>query len=136
VLLTSRMDHQWLADAAAAGIDAAIAKTLQSAGLGALVRQVAAGNVFHAFAQLAEPGPPPAAELGLTERELEILLLVAAGDSNARIARNLWVSEQTVKFHLSNTYRKLGVRNRTEASHYAHVHRLVDLEAVRPPQAA
>ncbi|CAN5146810.1 hypothetical protein BH20ACT16_BH20ACT16_07160 [soil metagenome] len=37
----------------------------------------------------------------------------------------LWVTEQTVKFHLSNTYRKLGVANRTEASHYAHINNLV-----------
>jgi DNA-binding CsgD family transcriptional regulator len=38
----------------------------------------------------------------------------------------LWVTEQTVKFHLSNIYRKLGVSNRTEASHYAHVHGLLN----------
>ena len=45
--------------------------------------------------------------------------------TNSQIARQLWVTEQTVKFHLSNTYRKLGVANRTEASRYAHVHDLV-----------
>ena len=38
------------------------------------------------------------------------------------------MTEQTVKFHLSNVYRKLGVANRTEASHYAHVHQLVETE--------
>ena len=53
----------------------------------------------------------------LTARELEILRLVASGNSNRRIAQRLWVTEQTVKFHLSNVYRKLGVANRTEASH-------------------
>ena len=37
-----------------------------------------------------------------------------------RLARQLWVTEQTVKFHLSNVYRKLGVANRTQASRYAH----------------
>jgi len=41
----------------------------------------------------------------------------------------LWVTEQTVKFHLSNTYRKIGVTNRTEASRYAYVNRLVTAEA-------
>ena len=46
----------------------------------------------------------------LTPRELEILRLVAAGASNGLIARELWVTEQTVKFHLSNVYRKLGRR--------------------------
>ncbi len=60
----------------------------------------------------------------LTDRELEILSLVAEGHTNGRIARELWVTEQTVKFHLSNTYRKLGVANRTEASRYAHLHNL------------
>ena len=38
------------------------------------------------------------------------------------------MTEQTVKFHLSNIYRKLGVANRTEASHFAHVHRLLEPE--------
>lgn len=45
----------------------------------------------------------------LTRRELEILRLVAEGLSNAQLASRLWVTEQTVKFHLSNVYRKLGV---------------------------
>ena len=55
----------------------------------------------------------------MTRRELEILKLVAEGHSNAALARMLWVTEQTVKFHLSNVYRKLDVTNRTEASRWA-----------------
>jgi DNA-binding NarL/FixJ family response regulator len=66
-----------------------------------------------------------AADCPLTSRELEILRLTAQGLTNGRIARELWVTEQTVKFHLSNTYRKLGVTNRTEASRYAHLNDLV-----------
>jgi DNA-binding NarL/FixJ family response regulator len=62
---------------------------------------------------------------GLTKRELEILRLVAVGHSNAQLARMLWVTEQTVKFHLSNIYRKLDVANRTEASRWAQVHDLL-----------
>ena len=61
----------------------------------------------------------------LTSRELEVLQLVAGGATNGEIAQKLWVTEQTVKFHLSNVYRKLEVGNRTEASHYAHVNGLV-----------
>ena len=61
----------------------------------------------------------------LTSRELEVLQLVAGGATNGEIAQKLWVTEQTVKFHLSNVYRKLEVGNRTEASHYAHVKGLV-----------
>jgi DNA-binding NarL/FixJ family response regulator len=54
----------------------------------------------------------------LTKREKQILALVAEGHSNAEVAKVLWVTEQTVKFHLSNIYRKLHVSNRTEASRW------------------
>jgi DNA-binding NarL/FixJ family response regulator len=60
-----------------------------------------------------------AATARLTPRELEILRLAAGGKANAQIAAELWVTEQTVKFHLSNTYRKIGVSNRTGASRWA-----------------
>jgi DNA-binding NarL/FixJ family response regulator len=82
--------------------------------------------------------PVAAEHASLTARELEILRAVAEGYTNARIGRQLWVTEQTVKFHLSNIYRKLGVSNRTEASRYALVHGLVDLTGgtvAEPPQA-
>ena len=61
----------------------------------------------------------------LTRRELEILSLVTERRSNAAMARELWVTEQTVKFHLSNIYRKLEVANRTAASRWAHEHGIV-----------
>lgn len=56
---------------------------------------------------------------GLTRREIEVLRLVALGWTNRTVARKLWVTDETVKFHLSNIYRKLGVANRTEASRWA-----------------
>jgi DNA-binding NarL/FixJ family response regulator len=131
VLLPARMEPAWLTEAASAGADAAIAKTFRLEGLGALVREVAAGNVFHAF---DAPRAPLRAAAGstlptlpaLTDRELEVLRLVAAGAPNSRIAAQLWITEQTVKFHLSKVYRKLGVSNRTEASHHAYVHGLFE----------
>ena len=61
----------------------------------------------------------------LTGRELEILSLVTERRSNAAMAREFWVTEQTVKFHLSNIYRKLEVANRTAASRWAHEHGIV-----------
>jgi DNA-binding CsgD family transcriptional regulator len=64
----------------------------------------------------------------LTRRELEILRLMSEGLSNAELARMLWVTEQTVKFHLSNIYRKLGVANRTEASRWAQLNGLLPTE--------
>jgi DNA-binding NarL/FixJ family response regulator len=126
VLLTSRMDPAWLAQAMSAGIDAAIRQTPSALSLGALIREVAAGNVFHAFAT-PRADAAPAARTGLTTRELEILRRVAAGAPNSAIARQLWITEQTVKFHLSNVYRKLGVSNRTEASRYAYASGLLEL---------
>jgi DNA-binding NarL/FixJ family response regulator len=80
---------------------------------------------------LREPEPCP-----LTNRELEILKAVAEGHTNARIGRSLWVTEQTVKFHLSNIYRKLGVANRTEASRYALMNGLFGPAPVVPAPAA
>ena len=127
VLLTVRMDPDWLAAASAAGIEAAIAKSASPASVGLLIREVAAGRVFHSFAQSPAPTRNVSDAPELTARELEILRWVAAGDSNGAIARELYVTEQTVKFHLSNIYRKLGVANRTQASHFAYHHGLLEV---------
>jgi DNA-binding NarL/FixJ family response regulator len=95
-----------------------------------IVMDAVSGHVVHRYKRLGPPGgqiarPRGSDDSALTLRELEVLRLVAAGSTNGEIARNLWVTEQTVKFHLSNVYRKLDVGNRTEASHYAHVNGLV-----------
>jgi len=71
----------------------------------------------------------------LTRREREILALVAEGHSNGAMAKKLWVTEQTVKFHLANIYRKLGVPNRTAASRWAHEHGVAGTGAVTREQA-
>ena len=52
----------------------------------------------------------------LSRREKEILQLVAEGMTNSEVARHFWVTETTVKFHLSRIYRKIGVKNRTGAA--------------------
>jgi DNA-binding CsgD family transcriptional regulator len=65
---------------------------------------------------------------GLTRRELEVLRLVSRGKTNRAVAATLWVTDQTVKFHLSNVYRKLGVRNRFEAARWAWENGLLDEE--------
>jgi DNA-binding CsgD family transcriptional regulator len=74
------------------------------------------------------PVRPVAAEApdtpALTERERDILSRVAAGMTTAAISRELWVSEHTIKFHLTNIYRKLGVPNRAGAVRYALDHGL------------
>jgi len=61
----------------------------------------------------------------LTQREREVLALVAAGKSNRQIAAALAISEHTVARHMSNIFDKLGVSSRTAASTYAHTHRLI-----------
>lgn len=128
LLLTQRMNEAWMNDVFDAGAHAVLSKAMHPVSLGTMLREVVRGNVVHRFERRQSPA---VADCPLTLREKEILALVAEGATNGQIARMLWVTEQTVKFHLSNTYRKLGVANRTEASHYAHVNNLVTVaEAV------
>jgi DNA-binding NarL/FixJ family response regulator len=132
ILLSTRNDKAWLDAAFAAGAHAVISRSVRPAHLGILLLEVAEDHVVQrpglAGGVASTDGTP------LTPRELEILRLAARGFTNRRIAARLWVTEQTVKFHLSNTYRKLGVTNRTEATHYAYLHALV--EQHEAPQAA
>jgi len=124
VFLSASLDPTAMDDAFDAGAHAVISRQLHPVTLGTLLREVVHGNVVHA------PRPPrveaTAVPHTLTVRELEVLRLVAEGRTNGRVARELSVSEQTVKFHLCNIYRKLGVGNRTEATRHAHLHALVD----------
>jgi len=122
LLLTLRMNEEWISDAFEAGANSVLSKSMHPVSLGTMLREVVRGNVVHRF----EPSPVATIDdCPLTTREREILGLASEGHTNGQIARSLWVTEQTVKFHLSNTYRKLGVANRTEASRYAHMNNLV-----------
>jgi DNA-binding NarL/FixJ family response regulator len=123
VFLTLRMDEAVLAQVCESGADAVISKSVHPVSLATLLREISRDLVVHLPRRSSIK--PPRADCPLTDRELEIVRLVAQGFTNGRIARELWVTEQTVKFHLSNTYRKLGVANRTEASRYVHVNDLL-----------
>ena len=84
----------------------------QAGALGYVVKTVEPVDLADAA---SEAGANP-----LSERERVVLEAVARGLSNREIGRQLWISEQTVKFHLRNIYRKLGISSRTEAARYAY----------------
>jgi DNA-binding NarL/FixJ family response regulator len=91
----------------------------------------ALGRTVHEPVGRADPKRAPAlCDPGLTDRELEILRALGEGHSNKEIAKLLWLAEQTVKFHLTNIYRKLDVRSRTEAVHWAYRHGLLETASV------
>ncbi len=110
------------------GASGYIVKSVNPLDLPAALRQAFEGTVYHALG-IADDDEP-ARGTGLTDRELGILKAVARGLSNQAIGKELWVTEQTVKFHLTNIYRKLGVANRTEAARYAYQHSLVESPAL------
>lgn len=129
IVLSTNAHVDRIDSALKAGAAAYVVKTAHAEDLASAVRQSFDHSVFLAKTQNA-PAPQPIPELdadtaGLTRREREILRLVAEGHSNAELSRMLWVTEQTVKFHLSNIYRKLDVANRTEASRWAQLHGLL-----------
>ena len=132
IVLSAHHDTAHIDGALAAGAAAYVVKTAHPDDVASAVRQAFDHSVYLAGGPRPIGGPPATAAPaesespgGLTRRELEILRLVAEGHSNSQLARMLWVTEQTVKFHLSNIYRKLGVSNRTEASRWAQLNGLL-----------
>jgi DNA-binding NarL/FixJ family response regulator len=124
VALAREADDETIREALRAGVRVVCVKTAQQEDLLSAVRLACADSIFVAPAGWDGTSHDAATSaltkgVRLTKRELEILGFVAEGHSNAEVARSLWVTEQTVKFHLSNIYRKLGVTNRTEASRWA-----------------
>ena len=127
VMLSGDGEVSLIRDTFTRGAAAFIAKSVDPSDLPAAVRHVCEGTVFHAPSWLGEETQPdPVREAGLTDRELTMLKAVARGLSNKAISEEFWVTEQTVKFHLNNVYRKLGVPNRTAAAGYAHAQGLVE----------
>ncbi|HEY2936948.1 MAG TPA: response regulator transcription factor [Gaiellaceae bacterium] len=125
VIISAGTDEKVIQSALKRGASAYIVKTVDPADLPAALRQALDGTVYHAIG-LFEESETAAKAAGLTGREISILNALARGLSNEAIGKELWVAEQTVKFHLTNIYRKLGVANRTEAARYAYQQGLVD----------
>jgi len=125
VLTTFDLDD-YVYEALRSGASGFLLKDASARELADAVRLVAAGDALLApsvtrrliaeFARMGAPRTPGRAQLdGLTERESEVLALVARGLSNAEIANRLVVAEQTVKTHVSRILMKLGLRDRTQA---------------------
>ena len=123
ILTTFGLD-EYVYEALRAGASGFVLKDDPAEQLISAVRTVAAGNallspaitkrVIRQFTRITRPAPPK--ELGeLTEREREILRLIATGLSNAEIGRDLYISETTVKTHVTHILQKLGLRDRVQA---------------------
>jgi DNA-binding NarL/FixJ family response regulator len=125
VVLAAEADSRRIQAAFDAGVSAYVLKSAQPEHLALAITETFEPSIYFGSGSAASPPHAPFDGPRLTRRELEILQLVARGASNAAVAKGLWVTEQTVKFHLSNVYRKLSVSNRTEASRWAQVHGLL-----------
>jgi DNA-binding NarL/FixJ family response regulator len=133
VILSAFNDPERIEVALRAGASGYIVKGVAPRDLAATLRQIVEENVYMA---IAVPAKAVGGAGGLTERELEILDLVAQGFSNGQIAKQLWVTVATVKFHLMSIFRKLEVSNRTEAGRVAYKLGLVQSPALDAITAA
>jgi DNA-binding NarL/FixJ family response regulator len=122
LLMTAFTDGETLQAAVSAGADGLVLKSDSPEQTVLAIRQVMAGQLVFPVAVrrwlFGAPQAKAAAGPGLSERELEVLELVAEGLTNAEITRRLHISLNTVKFHLQNIFQRLNVTNRTEASRW------------------
>ena len=125
VILSVSTDENVIQTVLKRGASAYIVKSINPIDLPSALRQAVEGTVYSAIG-LPDPSESPARAAGLTERETTVLAALARGLSNEAIGKELWLAEQTVKFHLTNIYRKLGVANRTEAARLAYQNGLVE----------
>jgi NarL family two-component system response regulator LiaR len=118
VALTSVLESAAVVDAVRAGATGYLLKDIQASELRRAIKAAAAGQVQltpQALAYLVREVRTPEATDALTEREREVLHLVALGRSNKEIARHLQIAEDTVKTHVKHILAKLGVQSRTQA---------------------
>jgi DNA-binding NarL/FixJ family response regulator len=128
VMLSASSEPSAIQSALARGANGFILKSVNPVDLPSALRQIHQGTVFHAGVAGGAPVTSAADVAGLTDREVTLVRALARGLSNKEISKELWITEQTVKFHLSNIYRKLDVSNRTGAVRWAHEHGLVGEE--------
>lgn len=129
IVLSGTNDAELIDAAFEAGASAYILKTTDPDSVATAIRQAFEPSIY-----LARPRESKATATAtatrvvpqLTRRELEILRLVSEGRSNRQVGQVLWVTDQTVKFHLANIYRKLGVGSRYDAARWAQEHGVLD----------
>lgn len=120
LVLTTFLDQRLLVDALRRGANGYVLKDVDAVELAGIIRNVHGGQSgfdgrsadLVVRSLTAAPAAPPAR--AFSERELEVVRLVARGDTNLRVARALYLSESTVKYHLRAAMRKLGAKDRTE----------------------
>jgi DNA-binding NarL/FixJ family response regulator len=123
-MLSAVEDRQVIESAFRRGARGYILKSVNPFDLPAAIRQIVDQTVIHlplSGLAGATPADPPG---GLSQKEVAVLVELCHGHTNKQIAASLWLSEQTVKFHLRNIYRKLGIKSRTEALRFAYEHDL------------
>ena len=131
-MLSAVEDPQVIESAFRRGARGYILKSVNPFDLPAAIRQIVDESVIHRSLAAVDGTAPSGRAGGLSEKEVAVLVELCHGRTNKQIAARLWLSEQTVKFHLRNIYRKLEIKSRTEALRYAYEH---DLAAASAPAA-
>jgi len=134
LMLTTFDDEEYVVKSLQAGATGYLLKDIPAADLAQAIRLVragiyqlspsVAGKLVGQLGVKSRPATPPPPKNDLTERELEVLRLIAGGATNREIAETLVVSEGTVKNHVSNILSRLGLRDRIQAALYAYDHDL------------
>ncbi len=131
VILTMQNEPAYARQALAAGVMGYVLKEAADAELVEAVRRAAAGDTYlnpRLGAKLAA-APPPGPPDGLSEREVEVLRMIALGHTNAEIAGQLYLSVRTVETHRAHIQQKLRLASRSELVRYALDHGLVNIES-------
>ncbi|MFC0215209.1 response regulator [Paenibacillus chartarius] len=132
IVLTSFLDDEKMYPVLEAGAFSYLLKTSRASEIAQAIRSAAKGQsvlesqvASKLMNRFRQPKPAAAPHEELTDREMEVLKLIASGKSNQEVADELFIGIKTVKFHVTNVLAKLGVEDRTQAAIYAFKHGLV-----------
>ncbi len=137
IALTINEDEEYVMELVRAGVSGYVLKDIVPARLVEIIRTVAQGNtvidpsitnkIFGEITHYSRRRRHREDWETCTEREMDVLKLMSQGQSNKEIAKNLSISEKTVKNHITSIFRKLQVEDRTQAVLFAIKHRMVEL---------